>query len=184
VRPALTPAIFLDRDGTLNIEVPIVANPDELILIEGAAAAVRRINDAGFLAILLTNQAIVARGDCNQPMLSQIHHKLRRDLESEGARLDAIYFCPHHPDWGPPCSCRKPKPGMLRAAQSDFDIDLARSWVIGDSAKDIELARNAGVRCVLVRTGKAGSDMTHTVPDRTCDTLGEAVDYIVRDAAL
>jgi D,D-heptose 1,7-bisphosphate phosphatase len=176
-------AIFLDRDGTLNIEVPSVARPEDLELIEGVGAAVRMINDTGFLAILITNQAIVARGDCDRLVLRRIHRKLRSSLQSDGAHLDAIYFCPHHPDWGPPCECRKPKPGMLHAAQADFDIDFAQSWMIGDSAKDIELASNAGVRCVLVLTGKGGSDIEGSLhPNLTCATLGEAVEFIVRSA--
>jgi D,D-heptose 1,7-bisphosphate phosphatase len=188
VNPGLAPcgrlrkAIFLDRDGTLNIEVPIVANPDQLILIEGVGPAVRKINNAGFLAILVTNQAIVARGDCDQPTLHRIHDKLRAALHRDGAHLDAIYFCPHHPDWGAPCQCRKPEPGMLWAAQADFDIDLRQSWVIGDSLKDIELARNSGVRCVVVRTGKGESGSADAIPDRACDTLGEAVDFIIHSS--
>lgn len=176
-------AVFLDRDGTLNVEVPLVATPDDLIPIEGAGGAVRKINDAGILAILVTNQAVIARGDCDHAMLRRIHGKLRDALARDGGRLDAIYFCPHHPDQAPPCHCRKPRPGMLLAAQADFDIDLAQSWVIGDSAKDIQLARNAGTRCALVRTGKAGSDIgtdgMHARPDAVFDTLAEAVAFAV-----
>ncbi len=175
-------AVFLDRDGTLNVEVEIVATPEDLLPIDGIGAAVRRINEAGFLAILTTNQAIIARGDCDAAILRRIHAKLKVVLASEGAHLDAIYFCPHHPDYGPPCQCRKPKPGMLLAAAADFDIDLSQSWVIGDSAKDTQLARNAGVRCVLVRTGKGGSDRgddgMDAEPDCIFDTLAEAVAFI------
>jgi histidinol-phosphate phosphatase family protein len=176
-------AIFLDRDGTLNVEVPLVATPEDLMPIEGTGEAVRMINDAGFLAILVTNQAIIARGDCDAAMLRRIHAKLRSTLERDGAHLDAIYFCPHHPDYGPACNCRKPKPGMLLAALSDFDIDPARSWVVGDSAKDALLARNAAVRCALVRTGKGGADVEtedlRAGPDRIFDSLGEAVAFII-----
>jgi len=172
-------AVFLDRDGTLNVEVPLVATLDDLTPIDGIGPAVRAINEAGFLAIVLTNQAAVARGDCALASLRRIHAKLRRVLARDGARLDAIYFCPHHPDYGSPCFCRKPRPGMLFAAQADFDIDLAHSWVIGDSSKDLLLARGAWVRCALVRTGKAGSDIgTGTIiPDGVFDTLGEAVAF-------
>ena len=175
-------AIFLDRDGTLNVEVARVAAPEDLILIEGIGEAVRRINVSDFLAILVTNQAVIARGHCDRAMLRTIHAKLRETLRKSAAHLDAIYFCPHHPDFGPPCNCRKPKPAMLHAAANDFDIDLAKSWVIGDSAKDIQLARNAGTRCVLIRTGKAGSDIgtegMHAQPDFVTGTLGEAVELI------
>jgi D-glycero-D-manno-heptose 1,7-bisphosphate phosphatase len=174
-------AVFLDRDGTLNVEVPLVATPDDLTPIEGIGPAVRAINEAGFLAILLTNQAAVARGDCAPASLRRIHGKLRGILAHDGAHLDAIYVCPHHPGYGSPCNCRKPKPGMIFAAQDDFDIDLARSWVIGDSAKDVQLARNAGVRSALVRTGKAGSDIgtddMTAIPDAVFETLNEAVAF-------
>ena len=174
-------AVFLDRDGTLNVEVPLVATPDDLTPIDGIGPAVRAINEAGFLAILLTNQAAVARGDCAPATLRRIHGKLRTALAHDGARLDAVYFCPHHPDYGSRCNCRKPQPGMVFAAQADFDIDLAHSWVIGDSAKDVQLARNAGVRCALVRTGKAGADIGSddmtALPDAAFDTLGEAVAF-------
>ena len=180
------PAIFLDRDGTLNVEVALVATPEDLIPIEGIGAAVRAINDTGYLAILVTNQAIIARGDCDSAGLRRIHAKLRATLEQAGAHLDAIYYCPHHPDWGQACNCRKPKPGMLLAAAKDFDIDLGRSWVIGDSAKDIELARNAGTRCALVRTGKGGADIgteeMHAQPDGIFDTLGDAVTFVTGKA--
>ena len=176
-------AIFLDRDGTLNVEVAKVAAPEDLVLIEGIGAAVRRINDSDFLAILVTNQAVIARGDCDRAMLRRIHAKLRGTLERDDARLDAIYFCPHHPDFGPVCDCRKPKAGMLFAAARDFDIELGQSWVIGDSGKDTQLARNAGTRCVLVRTGKAGSDIgtggMDARPEAVFDTLGEAVGFIL-----
>ena len=174
-------AVFLDRDGTLNVEVPLVATPQDLTPIDGIGPAVRAINEAGFLAIVLTNQAAVARGDCSFPTLRRIHGKLRGVLAHDGARLDAVYFCPHHTDYGSPCRCRKPKPGMILAAQDDFDIDLAHSWVIGDSAKDVQLARNAGVRCALVRTGKAGADIgtddMTALPDAIFATLQEAVAF-------
>lgn len=175
-------AVFLDRDGTLNVEVAIVARPEDLLPLEGIGAAVRGLNDAGFLAILTTNQAIIARGDCEPAMLRRIHAGLRATLAEAGARLDGIYFCPHHPDYGPPCLCRKPKPGLVLAAAADFEIDLAKSWVVGDSAKDIQMARNAGVRCILVCTGKGGSDRgtegMHAEPDFIFDSLREAAAFI------
>ncbi len=172
-------AVFLDRDGTLNVEVPLVASPGDLIPIEGAGAAVRHINESGLMAILVTNQAAIARGAYDTAALGRIHRKLRAVLARDGAHLDAIYYCPHHPDWGSPCNCRKPRPGMLFAARRDFEIDLSESWVIGDSTKDIGLARNAGARSILVRTGKAGSDAgPGATPDRVFDTLGEAATFV------
>ncbi len=174
-------AVFLDRDGTLNVEVPMVATPEDLKPIGGVGAAVRAINQSDYLAIVVTNQAIVARGDCDRGMLRRIHAKLRSELGREGAHLDAIYWCPHHPEHGSPCQCRKPGIGMLRAAQADFDLDLAQCWVIGDSTKDVQMARNAGARSALVRSGKGGSDIgtdnLNAVPDYVFETLGEAVAF-------
>ena len=172
-------AVFLDRDGTLNVEVDSVRTPADLRLIEGAGAAVRRMNQAGWLAILVTNQAILARGDCDIGGLERIHDELRRQLAKEGARLDAIYFCPHHPDCTGICDCRKPAPGMILRAQSDFDIDLGNSWVVGDSIKDIRIARNVGAHSALVKTGKAGKDAgPDDRPDAVFDSLGEAAAFI------
>jgi D-glycero-D-manno-heptose 1,7-bisphosphate phosphatase len=172
-------AIFLDRDGTLNVEVDAVLTPDHLRLIDGAGAAVRRINRAGYLAILITNQAVVARGDCGAEDLRRVHEQLRLLLARDGGRLDAVYYCPHHPDFTGACGCRKPAPGMILQAQSDFNIDLPNSWVVGDSAKDIRLARNAGAHAALVRTGKAGADAgPDDRPDGIFDSLGDAVSFI------
>jgi D,D-heptose 1,7-bisphosphate phosphatase len=184
------PAVFLDRDGTLNVEVERVRTPDDLQLIEGAAEAVRMINRSGLRAILITNQAVLARGDCDEATLRQIHAKLETLLGREHAWLDAIYYCPHHPHSGYPgevpalkfdCACRKPKPGMVLRAREDFNLDLCNSWMIGDSAIDIRTARASGVRPVLVRTGKAGRDSSsHDIPDFTFDSVLEAVAFIAR----
>lgn len=184
------PAIFLDRDGTLNVEVERVRTPDDLQLIGGAVEAVRTINRSGFRAIVITNQAVLARGDCDEPGLRAVHAKLETLLGRGGAYLDAIYYCPHHPHRGYAgevpelkieCDCRKPKPGMLFRAKEDFNLDLSTSWMIGDSALDIRTARAAGTRAVLVRTGKAGSDSSSAdVPDYIFDSLLEAVSFITR----
>jgi len=184
------PAIFLDRDGTVNVEVERVRTPEDLELIEGSVEAIRTINRSGFRAILVTNQAVLARGDCDEPGLRRVHAKLETLLGRGGAYLDAIYYCPHHPHRGYPgevselkieCACRKPKTGMLFRAKEDFNLDLPNSWMIGDSAIDIQTARNAGMGAVLVRTGKAGSDATRNdLPDYTCDSLYEAVIFLTR----
>ncbi len=188
------PAIFLDRDGTLNVEVERVRTPDDLELIPGAVEAIRTINRSGLRAILITNQAVLARGDCDEPGLRQIHAKLETLLGRGGAWLDAIYYCPHHPHRGYAgevpelkidCECRKPKPGMILQAKQDFNLDLARSWMIGDSALDVRTARATGMRSVLVRTGKAGSDLSpDESPDYTFDSLREAVAFITRETKL
>jgi histidinol-phosphate phosphatase family protein len=177
-------AIFLDRDGTLNVEIDDVLTPGNLRLIPGAGEAVRRINDAGYLAILVTNQAVIARGDCTLVEVEAVHRELQQLLETSGGRLDAIYHCPHHPDYTGICDCRKPATGMVLRAQSDFNIDLRNSWMVGDSVKDIRLARNAGTRSALVKTGKAGADAgPDDRPDGVFESVGEAVDAIVGGAA-
>ena len=155
-------AVFLDRDGTLNVKNGFVTSPDQLELIPGAAQAVRRINEAGFLAILITNQPVIARGECTEETLKEIHNKLETLLGEQGAYLDAIYYCPHHPDGGFPgeipelkikCDCRKPAPGLLLKAARDFNIDLVSSYMAGDSRRDIEAAANAG--CTPIFLGEA-----------------------------
>lgn len=162
-------AVFLDRDGTLNSYVGFLRRPEELELLPGAAEAVRRINESGYLAILVTNQPVIARGEVTYEELRVIHNKLETLLGREGAFLDAIYFCPHHPHGGYPgevaalkrdCPCRKPKPGMLLEAAADFHIDLAASWMVGDRESDILAGRAAGCRTALVGAGSFAQDRT------------------------
>lgn len=162
-------AVFIDRDGTLNEDIGYVSNPEELILFPFAAEAVRLINRAGIKAIVITNQSGIARGMCSEQTLSTIHSAMLDRLASQGAVIDAIYYCPHHPRIGEPryridCDCRKPRTGMLDAATRDHNIDLASSFVIGDKASDMELARNAGARSALVLTGYGRETYEH--PDR------------------
>lgn len=152
------PAIFVDRDGTINEDIGYVSRPDDLIIYPWAAEAVRLINEAGFKAIVITNQSGVARSLYTEETLAAIHERMSRELAREGARIDAIYYCPHHPRIGDEryrraCECRKPGSGMLRRAAREHAIDLARSYVIGDKASDINLATGAGSRGVLVLTG-------------------------------
>ncbi len=182
--PSRERAIFLDRDGTLNVEVDSVLTPGDIRLIDGAGEAVHRINCAGYRAIVVTNQAVIARGDSSEEEVRLVNEQLRRLIGLSGGRLDAIYFCPHHPDFSGACDCRKPAPGMVLRAQADFGLDLRESWMIGDSVKDIRLARNAGTHAALVRTGKGGSDGgPEDLPDETFDSVGEAVRFIVGQAA-
>ena len=140
------PAVFIDRDGTINVDVGYLSSPDQLELYPWSAEALRLINQAGFKAIVVTNQAGVARGFCTEEMLELIHERLVRDLKRESARIDGIYYCPHHPKIGEPsyrrdCDCRKPLPGMLLRAAREHQIDLSRSFVIGDKSSDIGLAK-------------------------------------------
>ena len=160
-------AIFLDRDGVLNRHIGFLKDPDQMELLPGAAEAVRSINASPYLAIVVSNQPVIARGDCSFEELQAIHAKLETLLGREGAYLDAIYYCPHHPDRGftgerpeykGPCSCRKPAPGMLLQAAEDFSIDLGQSYMIGDSESDLEAGRRAGCRdALLIPSNSPGS---------------------------
>lgn len=154
----MTPAIFIDRDGTLNEDIGYVSAPEQLIIYPYAAQAVRLINESGMKAIIITNQSGIARGLYDEEMLGAIHDLLIEELAREGARIDAVYYCPHHPRIGDEryrkaCDCRKPQTGMLVEAARAHSIDLEHSYVIGDKASDINLATNAGARGALVMTG-------------------------------
>jgi histidinol-phosphate phosphatase family protein len=184
-------AVFLDRDGTLVKEAGLhgLARPEELELLPGVAEAVHRLNQAGLRAVVVTNQPVVAKGLCTEAQVQVAHHKLETLLSSGHAFLDRIYWCPHHPEKGfagerpelkIECDCRKPKTGMIAQAVRDLNIDLGQSWLIGDSTTDLQTARNAGLRSVLVRTGYGGADGKYpAAPDQTFDTLGQAVAFIV-----
>jgi D-glycero-D-manno-heptose 1,7-bisphosphate phosphatase len=152
------PALFMDRDGTVSEEVGYVNHPSRFRVFPYAAEAIKLLNDHGWLAILVTNQAGVARGYFAEDIIVQVHERLRCDLETGSAKLDAIYYCAHHPSVGEPpyrldCDCRKPKTGLIDRAARDFQIDLARSWMVGDRYGDIELARNAGLHSAFVLSG-------------------------------
>ena len=162
-------AVFLDRDGTLNKYVGFLRDIDDFELLPGVAQAVRAVNDSGFLAIVVTNQPVIARGEVTEEQLKEIHNKLETLLGLEGAYLDAIYYCPHHPHKGfegeiPElkfdCGCRKPKTGMLERAADDFNIDLSASWMVGDSENDIKCGLNAGCKTALIGSGSFGQTMT------------------------
>jgi D-glycero-D-manno-heptose 1,7-bisphosphate phosphatase len=152
-------AVFLDRDGTITKEGEWIKHPGALELIDGAAEAVHALHEAGYLVVMYSNQSAVARGMITEQELAVIHERLQQLLERRGDRLDAIYSCPHHPTEGVGqyrvvCDCRKPKPGLLLRAQREMNIDLARSWCVGDMARDLEAGQAAGVRGILVATGK------------------------------
>lgn len=183
------PAVFLDRDGTLNLEVNRVSDADQLELLEGAGRAVRQLNRSGRLAVVVTNQPVVARGDCDEAELERIHAKLETLLGRDGAYLDGLYHCPHHPDSGFPgerpelkirCDCRKPGIDLVERAVLDLRIDRQASWMVGDTTVDLQTARNAGLRSILVRTGHAGRDGRWPVrADFECSDVEEAVGFIV-----
>ncbi|WP_164173300.1 HAD-IIIA family hydrolase [Ruminococcus flavefaciens] len=175
-------AVFLDRDGTLNKYVGFLRNTDEFELVSGAAEAVKLINASGCLAIVATNQPVIARGEVTFDELAEIHNKMETLLGHEGAYLDGIYFCPHHPHKGYEgevpelkieCECRKPKAGMLLKAAEDFNIDLSQSWMIGDGENDILAGKAAGCRTALIGNESFGQDVT-------AETLTEAVKLILK----
>jgi D-glycero-D-manno-heptose 1,7-bisphosphate phosphatase len=151
-------AVFLDRDGTINEEIGYLDRLEKLRLIPGAAEAIRLLNASGMNAVVVTNQSGVARGIFTESFVAEIHARLEEMLRAEGASLDGIYFCPHHPtegrgDYLRKCECRKPAPGLLLRAAAELHIDPTRSYMVGDTLKDIEAAARAGVQGILVRTG-------------------------------
>lgn len=181
-------AVFFDRDGVINIEKNFILSPDQMELIREAPEALRIINESIFLAVLFTNQSAVARNLITLDELSQIHQKMKLDLKQAGAYFDAVYFCPHHPgfdlegvnpDLIQDCECRKPKPGMLIQAARDLDIDLAKSFVIGDAGRDIQAGKDAGCTTIGVRTGK-NIETFDIYPDYVFDNVLQAVQFILR----
>jgi D-glycero-D-manno-heptose 1,7-bisphosphate phosphatase len=183
------PAIFIDRDGTINEDIGYASHPDEIVIYSFAAEAIRLAGDAGFKVIIVTNQSGIARGLYDEAMLATIHEKLIGELQREGAQIDAIYYCPHHPRIGnesykKDCACRKPQIGMLERAAREHHINLEKSFVIGDKASDINLATNAGARGVLVMTGYGGHTLANMerfpcYPAIVAEDLLEAVQLIL-----
>ena len=160
-------AVFLDRDGTINKYVGFLRSIDDFKLIDGVAEAIKEINASGYLAIVVTNQPVIARGEVSFGELEEIHNKMETLLGREGAYVDAIYYCPHHPHKGYTgerpelkidCECRKPKPGMLLKAAKDFNIDLSQSWMVGDGENDIKAGMNAGCQTALIGEGTHGQN--------------------------
>jgi D-glycero-D-manno-heptose 1,7-bisphosphate phosphatase len=183
-------AIFIDRDGTLNEEVGFITDPSQFRLFDFAAEAIRLINDAGWRAIVITNQSGIARGLFTEEFLLRLHTQMQSVLWQEGARLDAIYYCPHHPEAGDPpylqdCVCRKPKPGLMERAARDFDLVLRECFVVGDRHRDVELGLAAGARSVMVMTGGGreeylkDSALWTRQPDRVAENLLDAVKWIL-----
>lgn len=180
--------IFLDRDGTVNRYRGLIYKEDEFELEPFAGEAIKKINASGYLGVIVTNQPVVARGLCDISNVENIHKKMSTLLGEEGAYLDDVLFCPHHPDKGFPeenpaykviCNCRKPQIGLIKRAAELFNIDLSQSWIIGDTTVDIQTGINAGLKTVLVLTGEAGKDKKYDVkPDLICENLLEAVKKI------
>jgi len=180
------PTAFLDRDGTLNREVDFVRTPEQLAVLPGARAAVQRLHDAGWRIVVVTNQSGVARGYLTEAMLAAIHRKLHDEL---GGLPDAYLHCPHLPDgehgYGGPCGCRKPAGGLLRQAAELLGVDLARGAVVGDSARDVQMANGTPLRKVLVHSGKPAAAQRQLLatagcaPDHEAADLAAAVDWLL-----
>jgi len=179
--------LFLDRDGTINVERGYSSDPDSIELIPGSAEAIRKANEAGLKVFIVTNQSGVARGFYREEDVVAMNKRLLDVLREAGARIDAVYYCPHHPDTGTPpyrivCSCRKPKTGMLQQAGNEYGIDLASSFVVGDKCTDVQTGRNAGCKSVLVLTGYGAAELerckTTGPPDHVAEDLLGAWNYI------
>ena len=184
------PAVFIDRDGTISEEVGYVNHPSRFRLFPYSAEAIKILNDSGWLAILITNQAGVARGYFSEDVIVSVHDRLKHDLHNGSAQLDAIYYCAHHPTVGEPpyrleCDCRKPQTGLIDRAGKDFEIDITASWMVGDRYGDVELARNAGLHSAFVLSGYGRGEWEYQrtawkqEPDIVSENLLEAVKTIV-----
>lgn len=182
-------AIFLDRDGTINEYVGFLRKEEDFKLIPGVSEAIKKINNSGYLAIVVTNQPVIARGEVTEEELEEIHKKMETLLGLDGAYIDDIYYCPHHPDKGfegeipelkIECDCRKPKTGMLEKAAREHNIDLSSSIMIGDSTLDIKMAENAGMQSILLKTGQKGEDGKYDVsPTLIAEDLNDAINKII-----
>lgn len=181
-------AVFMDRDGTLNRPAGHISTPAGIELIPGTSAAVRRLNDAGLRTILITNQPVIARGECDPPTLNKIHGRLEMLLSNTGGYLDRMYVCPHHPHSGYAgevaalkikCGCRKPETGMIEAAIRELNVDRHRSWMVGDSESDILAANRAGLLAMRVQTGEPAVNRHDGVADVEVKDFSAAVDFIL-----
>ena len=183
-------AVFLDRDGTVNEEVGYMTDLAKLRLIKGAGAAIRRLNETGYTVVLVTNQSGVARGYFPESLVHEANDRLDEMLRSDGARIDAVYYCPHHPTAGSSnltrdCDCRKPRTGLIDRAVKDLGIDIRHSYMVGDKWSDVDLGHRAGMRSILVQSGFAADDPGNKraaqvqEPDFLAHSLAEAADWII-----
>jgi histidinol-phosphate phosphatase family protein len=186
-------AVFLDRDGVINENVSDLAKPEQFRLNPDVPAAIKKINASGYLVVVVTNQPGIAKGFCSYKEVEKIHDKMNGLLGERGAHIDALYMCPHHPEKGHcgeieelkiDCECRKPKPGLIHAAAKDLDIDLHRSWVIGDSLTDIAAGKKAGTKTILLSNGggcgsREEKRLAGEKPDFLCADLAHALKIIL-----
>lgn len=184
--------VFLDRDGTINEDSGYVGDPKEVVLIPGAASAIRRLNDLRIKVMVVTNQAGVARGYYSEEDVRRTNEHIAELLAREGARVDGFYYCPHHkegtvPRYRIPCACRKPQPGMLLRAASDFGVDLGRSYIVGDALTDMSAGAQVGAKKVLVLTGHGRETLAQNTEEQSVQVeyvaqdLSDAVRWIAED---
>ena len=193
-RDKLRPAVFLDRDGTLNEDIGFMDRMEALSLFSWTADAIRLLNRAGYCTVVTTNQSAVARGLIDEEFLRVVHQEIDRRLARGDARIDRYFYCPHHPEapleaYRRVCECRKPRPGMILAAARELGLDLTRSVMVGDRRLDVASGHAAGVRAVLVRTGLGAAEEEDLVedpgaqPDAILNNLMEAVGWILRNSS-
>lgn len=177
-------AVFLDRDGTIAEDVNYCRRPEDFHLFPWTPKAIRLLNEAGFKVIIITNQSGIARGYFTEETLARIHEKMLKELTEQGARIDGVYYCPHHPDDN--CECRKPKTALFHRAAKDFNLDFKNSWVVGDSWRDVEAGKRIGAKTILLLTGP---DSQSTLSDRpsadfVAEDLLQAAELIVGQRTL
>ncbi|MCK4649156.1 HAD family hydrolase [bacterium] len=177
----------MDRDGTITEEMGYLKDAEKLKLVPRSGETIRSLNEKEILAFVVSNQSGVARGYFTEGMVKKTNKRLKELLAEKGAYLDGIYYCPHHPEFGPPkyrknCNCRKPKPGMLEKAAKKFNLDLKKCYVIGDKVDDIKLAQNVGARGILVLTGYGQKTREKIRPDYIARYLYQAVKWILKES--
>jgi len=177
------PALFMDRDGTINEQMGYINHMSRFLVLPRVPEAVRLLNQNHILAIVVSNQSGVARGYHPIDLVHQVHDHLQKTLKKEGAFMDGIYFCPHHPrgcipEYAKACSCRKPETGLIDQARESFDIDLANSYVVGDRYSDMEMAHRAGMRGILVKTGYGLGEIDHVLPHQSTQPIHIAEDLL------
>lgn len=185
------PAVFMDRDGTVNEQMGYINHIDRFVLLPGSAKAIRLLNRYGYLAIIVSNQSGVARGYFPMDLVIEVHDHMGRLMTQEGAILDGIFFCPHYPggkvpEYSMACECRKPRTGLIEQACREFSIDMPKSYVVGDRCTDMELAFRAGLKGIMVKTGYGRGDLTYVLPTspyqpfHVAEDLLDAVQWILK----
>ena len=179
-------AVFLDKDGTIIEDVGYIQSPSQIKFIDGSIEAIKKLNQAGYKVVIISNQSGIARGMVTENAIHHVDKTLHKHILNGGAHLDGIYFCPHHPEHGlhpykKSCECRKPHPGLIKKAEHDLKIDLSMSFMIGDKATDIEAGQKAGVKTVLVLTGRGPEEKSKIKekPDHIANKLSDAIDWIL-----